>query len=309
MIKYIDPTNKILNPFDRSVEPAAGDRGWGSFGEVKTIDKENRRVYAVLSSSAIDRYGEIVDPRGFEPWMKRFMDNPVFLKDHDHQTQIGHWEGMKLTDTTFEGWAVFANTPTAEEQWVLYRDGHRKAFSVGFLGHKWEMREVKGSDGKMQRVRVFTSQEPIEGSGVAVPANHEALARVASLVAAGLSGDRTKSVAFAWADGPDELAAFFNQITTTVQQTVEQVFENRFKAIEIEPATLQQGPDLKAIITEILTDPLGPIQDVIRDVVAACGQQGHHCGTDVEENVTGASGDDDNERLIRKLDEAIASLS
>jgi len=187
MIKYIDEANKVLNPFERSIEPTRGDRGWGSFGEVRKIDAGRRRVYAVLSSNAIDRYGEIVDPRGFEPWMDRFRSNPVFLKDHDHKTQIGHWEGMKLTDTTLEGWAVFANTPTAEEQWILYRDGHRKAFSVGFLTHKWEMREVEMPDGSTKRVRVFVGQEPVEGSGVAVPANHEALARVAGLVASSLN--------------------------------------------------------------------------------------------------------------------------
>ena len=217
LLKYLDPEQKLLNPMRRTIEPAKGDRAFGAFGTIKKIDVENRRVYAVMSTRSIDRYGEIVEPSAAKEMLERFRSNPVLLKDHDHRTQIGHWDDVRITKDGIEGWAVFAKTDAAEEQWVLYRDGHRKAFSIGFIVHTWEMQD-ETIDGQKERVRVFTKIELIECSAVAVPANPEALAK--SLA------NKTDDSALAGID----LAEVKELIRATVQETVRDAIKEQLSA-------------------------------------------------------------------------------
>jgi len=141
---------------------------------VKRVDTEQRSVDAVMSTDTVDRYGEVVDPKAFRDLLPRFMENPVLLADHDHTKQIGHWRNVRVTSRGLEGTAIFADTEKAEEHWKLYRDGHRKAFSVGFIAHSdtFEQRKVEG---EMRRVRVFDKVELVECSSVAIPANTDAL--------------------------------------------------------------------------------------------------------------------------------------
>ncbi|MEM9414993.1 MAG: HK97 family phage prohead protease [Planctomycetota bacterium] len=176
VLKYINVKGRqFLDPTQRSIEPVAGTRGLASYGiEIKKVDEERRRVYAVMSSRSLDRYGEIVEPSAAKEFLPRFLDNPVMLKDHDHWSPIGHWEEVKITKDTIEGWAVFAEGNTdAEERWALVKAGSVKAFSIGFIVHEWEMVD-EVIDGQKQKVRVFTKIEIIECSSVAVPANPDA---------------------------------------------------------------------------------------------------------------------------------------
>lgn len=176
VLKYINVGGrKFLDPTQRSVEPIVGTRGLASYSvEIKQVDEDRRRVYAVMSSRSLDRYGEVVEPSAAREFLQRFLDNPVMLKDHDHWTPIGHWEEVKITKDTIEGWAVFAEGNTAaDERWALVKGGSVKAFSIGFIVHEWEMREEL-IDSKKQKVRVFTKIEIIECSSVAVPANPDA---------------------------------------------------------------------------------------------------------------------------------------
>lgn len=175
---YLDPENRVLNPLDRRIEPTAGDKAIGAIGQVKRVDVDRRAVSAIMSSGALDRHGEIIDPEAYREHLPLFMTNPVLLADHDHTRQIGHWENVRITGRGLEGEAIFARTPEAESIFALYRDGHRRAFSVGVLIHEYEMREMRLGE-QVERVRVFTKVELVECSAVAVPANPEAL--VASL--------------------------------------------------------------------------------------------------------------------------------
>jgi len=112
--------------------------------------------------------------------------NPVLIAGHTYvgpggeATVIGSWLEVKITREGLLARARFANTPLAEEYFSLYKDGHMKAFSVGWITRAFEMRDTKLPDGTNKRIRWFTKVELIEISAVAIPANRESLVRAAS---------------------------------------------------------------------------------------------------------------------------------
>ncbi|MEO0966225.1 MAG: HK97 family phage prohead protease [Planctomycetota bacterium] len=193
--RYLDPVARLLDPRRRELEPAAGD-GSCVAGSVKSVDEATRSITVVVSTASPDRYEEIVEPSAYKRWLPKFLENPVFLAGHQHvgfdaakPTTIGHWREMRITDDGLVGTCVFASTDLANEYWSLYRDGHQRGFSVGFLVHEWEWREFEAAPGITKRIRVFTEVELIEVSAVAVPANRDAIVRAASalgVVRAGL---------------------------------------------------------------------------------------------------------------------------
>lgn len=83
---YLDPTNRLLNPFRRDLEPKRGDKGFARF-KVRGVDKRARTVTAVVSTDNRDRHGEIVSPEAVEASLRRFMENPVMLAGHEYVGQ------------------------------------------------------------------------------------------------------------------------------------------------------------------------------------------------------------------------------
>lgn len=185
--KYIEGYEKLrlLDPRTRGLEPEEGDTshiGW----EVKGVDVSQRQVTAFVSTPEVDRYEEIIEAGAFKKWLPHFSKNPVCLAGHDHSafgtsspTVIGKWSDAKITRAGLEATVTFATTKLAEEYWELYRDGYMRAFSVGFIGRSWEMREFD-LGGVKKRIRVFTEVELLEISAVAVPANRGAIAKAAA---------------------------------------------------------------------------------------------------------------------------------
>lgn len=131
---------------------------------IKSVDGEGEHggFEAVLSAPTLDRDGEIVAPKAFEPLPPRI---PI---DHDHGmsvlTTVGSgvpfYEGdvLKIRGT-------FASTPTAQEVRALVREGHIDRMSVAFMNPK---REVK--DG----VPHVVSAELLNAGIVCIPSNREA---------------------------------------------------------------------------------------------------------------------------------------
>lgn len=157
-----------------------GLKAWGAFepAEIKGVDPDAKTVTAVVSTGAVDRFNEIIEPSAFKPWLERFRTNPVLLKAHNHDWPIGSWKDIRITEEGLVGTAHFnTDNPHAAEWWPLYRDGDMRAFSVGVRIHEWEMREVGGEGDEAKRVRVFTNVELLEISAVSVPANPEAVVR------------------------------------------------------------------------------------------------------------------------------------
>jgi len=283
------PQTRILDPRNQGLEPEAGSLGFAR-GVIRTVDEHERTVELVISSGEIDRYGEIVDPKAFEPeTVNAFMSNPVILAGHQHigpsgePTIVGHWLSIKREGSLTVGVAKLATTDLAQTYWQLILDGALRACSIGFIVREWEMREVGSGKTKM-RVRVFTKIELVEISLVAVPANREALMKAAGFNQIGGDenggGGSTEEAAKALAD------AIAEQLKGDIAEQI-----------------------TAAMDTHVLnTDPGGPLACLIQDVVEACQVTRDHLDdVDVSE-VGGNSGGKSGESGGGVIDEVMRTL-
>lgn len=133
-------------------------------GAVKALDSDdpNGSFEVVLSAPTLDRDGEVIDAKAFDP----LPDHITFDIDH----------GMTVTTTvgsgrpTYEGdmlvvRGTYASTPLAQEVRTLVTEGHIRSTSVAFMDAK---REVK--DG----VPHITKAELLNGAFVCIPSNRQA---------------------------------------------------------------------------------------------------------------------------------------
>lgn len=114
--------------------------------EVKTIDRENKVVYGIFSTSDEDRHGEIVDQSGWK--LENFWKNPVVLWAHDHFTPaIGkaEYDGarVEVVDGKLQGPIEFAVgiNPLADVIFELIANQFIRTFSVGFRNNRIEFDE------------------------------------------------------------------------------------------------------------------------------------------------------------------------
>jgi len=132
----------------------------------------------VASTGAIDRYGEVIEPKGWK--LDHYRQNPVFQNAHrygDVLFTLGraiNVEVRRLPDgrdalTMRVEFATGVN-PVARVAYGLYQGGFLNAVSVGFIPLKW----VDGHEDDDWYVK-YLEQELVEVSAVAVPANREAL--------------------------------------------------------------------------------------------------------------------------------------
>jgi phage head maturation protease len=163
-------------------------------------------IELVASTGIIDRYGEVIEPRGWR--LENYRKNPVFLNSHRYGdvtatlgralvTEVRQEEGRDVLFQRVE-FAVEVS-PQARVAYGLYRGGFLHAVSVGFIPLKWEdgdgREHTSGrtlSPGELSEDRAnslstlnpqlstpprrrYLEQELVEVSAVAVPANSEAL--------------------------------------------------------------------------------------------------------------------------------------
>jgi HK97 family phage prohead protease len=147
------------------------------------INEETRTIRFIISSGSLDRDCEVVEPDAVESAIKDFSKNPVCLACHQHRLSdgmppvVGSWdtESFKISGKRCEMDLRFAKTTLAEEYWLLYKDKHMRAVSIGFRcldGH-----EVV-ENGK--RSYIITKIELYEISCVPVGANRDALSKLKS---------------------------------------------------------------------------------------------------------------------------------
>lgn len=270
------PNTKILDDFYRDLEPEFGALGFAT-AKLKNVNEEQRTAVFVISSGEIDRYGEIVDPKAFDDeTIAAYMDNNVALAAHQHAgfsgepTVVGNWiQIWREGDKTY-GEVKFDTDDIGEKYWGKVKRGVMKACSIGFIVRAWEMREV-GTGQNKRSVRVFTKIELLEISIVAVPANRQAIMKAAGFGVAG-------------------------QLPSVTGEA--QVLKSSVEyAIDID--SLNQH--IEQTITKVLTDPLGPMDAHIREVVAAV-QAGESCGHDhYGASVTEADADDQLKRVLENI--------
>jgi len=144
----------------------------------KAVNGQSRVITAVISSGEIDRDSEIISPSAIENAWPSFMRNPVLLAAHQHRLSdgkspvIGKVLSGKRSGNEFVAEVQFSTTLLAEEYWTLYKDKTQRAFSIGFIGKKSEMRLVDG-----QKIKVWMQIELLELSAVPVPSNRDALSK------------------------------------------------------------------------------------------------------------------------------------
>lgn len=144
--------------------------------QVKSIDEKNMELTALISTNAVDRYREVVEPEGMNK--KNFSKNPVVLWAHSYETPpIGKALWVRKEGNGIVSKVKFANTAMGQEIFNLYKDGFMKAFSIGFIPTKTDFPE-RDEDEKAHKkpVAIYKEWELLEFSAVPVPANPEAVA-------------------------------------------------------------------------------------------------------------------------------------
>jgi len=158
-------------------------RAFSSSVDVKA--KEPRTIVARISTTSVDREGDVVLPSGLK--LADYKKNPVVLLNHDNGSlPIGRALSVKRTSDAVIAKVQFAERPpehpiTAE--WVpdtilsLFKQKILRAFSVGFV--PTDMRDANEKDRKRygdNARRIITQWDLMEFSVVPVPANQDALA-------------------------------------------------------------------------------------------------------------------------------------
>ena len=219
------------------------------FATVKSINTEERTIDVLASTADVDRDGDIIKPSAFKKRIGSFLANSVILACHQHRLSSGSSpvigsaipETIKVTDKGLFFTMKFAETALGEEYWILYRDGHMRAFSVGFIPEKWE--DGKGRDSG----KIFTQVELLEVSAVPVPSNPHALAR-----AKGYFDD----------DSEDHLAeaikAYQEQIKDLITESIKSHFDDLHESLEEIKDLLVPDPD------DLHEDKLGSSHDSTR---------------------------------------------
>lgn len=150
------------------------------FGYVKSIDREDKTIEVVASTSDIDRDNEVIEPQAFAQTINSFKSNPVILACHQHRLPSGESPvvGSAIPDSIQIGAKDlrfkirFADTSLGENYWRLYRDKHMRACSIGFIPIEGVSKRTNSKD-----VYHHTKIELLEVSLVPVPSNRQALAR------------------------------------------------------------------------------------------------------------------------------------
>jgi HK97 family phage prohead protease len=143
-----------------------------------TADIETERGLPwTLSTFDLDRFGERIDPQGWD--FKRYMNNPIVEWAHRFDIPaIGKIEGLTVDDKGLHGLVFFNDKSYDAFGWSIgqrVKAGVIRAGSVGFRVIEVEIPSKE--DSKDGTCLVFRKQELLEFSICNVPANPFALAK------------------------------------------------------------------------------------------------------------------------------------
>jgi uncharacterized protein len=143
-----------------------------------TADTEVDKGYPwTLSTYDIDRYGERIDPAGWD--FSQYMKNPIVEWAHRYDIPaIGKIEGLAVDDKGLHGLVVFNDKAFDPFGWAIgerVKAGVIRAGSVGFRVIEIEIPSKENS--KDGTSLIFRKQELLEFSICNVPANPYALAK------------------------------------------------------------------------------------------------------------------------------------
>ena len=138
----------------------------------KGVDVKERSITHLVSTAAVDRAGDVVDPAGWD--FANYLRNPVVLIDHDYSIKSVVGRAVSLTVDETGVWAKtkFADTPLARDAFSLVQGGFVKGWSVGFSPSKYK--PIKDRSGTVTGIH-YKAQELLEYSLVSIPMNPEAV--------------------------------------------------------------------------------------------------------------------------------------
>lgn len=142
--------------------------------EIKSVDKENYTVHAIVSDDSIDRYNEVIKSGAWKD-LSHYKEHPVLVSSHNYgslNNQIGIAEAVWVEDNKLHAkFKYFVGEGNNEADWgfKLAQKG-AAAFSVGFIPLKHENEEIEGKN-----VKTYIEVELLEISQVLIPANAQAL--------------------------------------------------------------------------------------------------------------------------------------
>lgn len=119
---------------------------------------------AILSAPTLDRDGEVIDARAFEP----LPDHITIDVDHGMSTAATVGSGVPYYDgDLLKIKGTFSTIPRAQEVRTLVTEGHIRKMSVAFMN---AARQINEDDGKMHILRA----ELLNAAIVPIPSNREA---------------------------------------------------------------------------------------------------------------------------------------
>ena len=137
--------------------------------------RKKEKVSFVASSATPDRYGDIIDQKGWI--LKNYKKNPVVLLNHDsNQLPIGKGNVYIRNDQLTIDVEFDSEDPRAKEVERKSKKGFMNAVSVGFRPLESKSRSELPTDHKYygQRGMYYSKAELLEVSIVTIPANGEA---------------------------------------------------------------------------------------------------------------------------------------
>jgi len=142
----------------RTEEPETQEFRRVEDAEVRAINEGEKSIVYTLTSPAIDRYGEIVDPNGLDLKNFRRSKRTVFW-NHDYNRPIGRSMWEKRDGDNWIGKVQFAadQTDFAGDIWRLAKDGFIGMTSIGFIPKTWEWKKL--SDMKEEAFTVPNAKE------------------------------------------------------------------------------------------------------------------------------------------------------
>lgn len=154
----------------------------GVTGKAYSIDEKNFTATFVMSTSAIDRHGDIVDQDSWD--LKDFIENPYFALQHkSDEFPIGRWLSVTLENDPniigakrLIGIAKFSVDidENAKRAWDHVVAGNMNMVSVGFIPHRVDYDEEKDAF-------VLFDCELVECSLVGIGSNRQALVKTVNL--------------------------------------------------------------------------------------------------------------------------------
>jgi len=204
---------------------------------------------AVASTGSLDRDSEIIKPEAWRASLPTYRSNAVILATHMHRLStgdspvIGSASFIDVQGSELVFRMKFAGTELGRQYEQLYREGHMKAFSVGFWPVNGEWQDLDRGKAGRKRVWVHTEVNLLEISAVPVPANPEALVRMRELEAraAGetLSGVKAELEAIVKAQlaaaglGKDAIENLKSEIIKRLDEAVMEIRDQVSQALEI----------------------------------------------------------------------------